>query len=436
MKPGARLSAAVDVLEEIVSRHRPASMALADWGRANRYAGSGDRSAIGTLVHDALRRKASLAAAMGEETPRALAVAAAGRAFGISAEAVTALADGLRFSLTPLSEAEKAGLARVDGDLAGVPDHVRADLPDWLASSLSRVFGERLVMEGEALARRAPVDLRTNTLKAIREKIIDAFAKAGAQAGPWTTTGVRIPAPESGARSPNVEADPAHGRGWFEVQDEASQIAAALAGAGPRMQVLDLCAGAGGKTLALGAAMRNTGQIYAYDANKHQLRPIFERLKRAGVRNAQVLQPGDEEALAKLGPRFDLVFVDAPCTGSGVWRRRPDAKWRLKPANLEQRLVEQRAVLKLAQSLVRPGGRLVYVTCSLLAEENGDQAQWLQEAYPMYTPVPFADAWKAALESTPPASADGDEVNLLLTPGRHDTDGFFVAIFQRSPDAG
>lgn len=435
MKPGARLAAAVDVLDDILSRHRPASTALADWGRASRYAGSGDRSAVGTLVYDALRRKSSLAVAMGEETPRAIAVAAVGRAFGISAEAVAALADGSRFALAPLTESEIAGLARVDGDIADAPDHVRADLPDWLASSFRRVFGERLVSEGQALAWRAPIDLRTNTLKATREKVIDAFAKAGAQAGPWTTTGVRIPAPDSGARSPNVEADPAHGRGWFEVQDEASQIAAALAGAGPRMQVLDLCAGAGGKTLALGAAMRNTGQIYAYDANKHQLRPIFERLKRAGVRNAQVLQPGDEAALVELGPRFDLVFVDAPCTGSGVWRRRPDAKWRVKPANLEQRLAEQRAVLDLAQRLVRPGGRLVYVTCSLLAQENGDQARRFRDAHPMFMPLPFADAWAASLESAPPASADGDEVNLLLTPAQHDTDGFFVAIFQRSPDA-
>src|SRR4029453_11490203 len=138
-----------------------------------------------------------------------------------------------------------------------------------------------------------------------------------------------------------------------------------------REQVLDICAGAGGKTLAMAAAMRNTGQIYAYDDDPVRLRPIFERLKRAGVRNAQVLSAGDEEALKALGARFDVVFVDAPCTGSGVWRRRPDAKWRLRQASLEARIAEQRAALDLARQLVKPGGRLVYVTCSVLPEENG-----------------------------------------------------------------
>jgi 16S rRNA (cytosine967-C5)-methyltransferase len=434
MKPGARMAAAVDILTEILERHRPAAVALADWGRASRFAGSGDRSAIGTLVYDVLRRKASLAAAMGEETPRALALAAGSRAFGISADAVAGLADGSRFALAPLSEHERAGLNQVDCECVDAPDHVRGDLPEWLAPSLGRVFGARLVAEGQALARRAPIDLRTNTLKATREKVIGAFAKSAASETPWTPTGVRIPAPEGGGRAPNVEADPAHGRGWFEVQDEGSQLAAALARAGPRMQVLDICAGAGGKTLALGAAMRNTGQIYAYDVSKYQLRPIFERLKRAGIRNAQVMTPGDEAALLALGPRFDLVFVDAPCTGSGVWRRRPDAKWRLKPANLEERLVEQRDVLSLAQRLVKPGGRLVYVTCSLLPEENGDQAGWFRESHPMYTSLPFGQAWRGALDTAPPASADGDEVNLLVTPASHDTDGFFVAIFERSAD--
>ncbi|MCK9909854.1 RsmB/NOP family class I SAM-dependent RNA methyltransferase, partial [Microbacteriaceae bacterium K1510] len=179
-------------------------------------------------------------------------------------------------------------------------------------------------------------------------------------------------APEGAAKAPHLEAETAHGKGWYEVQDEGSQIAALLAGAGPRMQVLDLCAGAGGKTLALAAGMQNTGQIYAYDSDKKQLRPIFERLKRAGARNVQVLEAGDEAALSALGPRFDLVLVDAPCTGSGTWRRKPDAKWRLKPSNIPERQEDQRRVLELGAGLTKPGGLLVYVTCSVLPEENQD----------------------------------------------------------------
>ena len=146
-------------------------------------------------------------------------------------------------------------------------------------------------------------------------------------------------------RTPNLQAEAAFQAGWFEIQDEGSQIAALLSGAGPRKQVLDLCAGAGGKTLALAALMQNTGQLYAYDADRHQLKPIFDRIKRAGVRNVQVLRAGDEAALEALGPRFDVVMADAPCTGSGTWRRRPDAKWRLKPEALAARLGEQRAGL-------------------------------------------------------------------------------------------
>jgi 16S rRNA (cytosine967-C5)-methyltransferase len=435
MKPGARIAAAVDVLSDILERHRPASVALSDWGRANRFAGSGDRSAIGNLVYDALRRKRSIAAAMQADTPRALAIGAAPRGFDVTTDAVARMADGSHHALSPLSGDEIAGLGRVDGDLADQPDCVRGDIPDWLEPSVRRVFGERLVEEGAALARRAPVDLRTNTLKATRDKVITALEGAGAFAAPWTRTGVRLPPPEGARRIPNVEADPAHGRGWFEVQDEGSQIAAALSGAGPRMQVLDLCAGAGGKTLALGAQMQNTGQLYAYDSNKHQLRPIFERIKRAGVRNAQIVQPGDREGLLALGPRFDLVFVDAPCSGSGVWRRRPDAKWRLKPSNVETRLAEQQDVLDLARQLVRPGGHIVYVTCSILPEENGDQVDRFLDRYGEFRLVPFAERWVAALGTEPPPSADGREGALLLTPASHETDGFFIATLEHTKDA-
>ena len=181
-------------------------------------------------------------------------------------------------------------------------------------------------------------------------KALDRYGAVPTQRAP---AGVRVPAPEGAGKAPHLEAETAHGKGWFEVQDEGSQIAALLAGAGPRMQVLDLCAGAGGKTLALAAAMQNTGQIYAYDADKKQLRPIFERLKRAGVRNVQVMDAGDEAALTALGPRFDLVLVDAPCTGSGTWRRKPDAKWRVKPGNIPERQAEQVRVLDLGAGLTQ-----------------------------------------------------------------------------------
>jgi 16S rRNA (cytosine967-C5)-methyltransferase len=280
---------------------------------------------------------------------------------------------------------------------------------------------------------RAPVDLRVNSLKATREKVLNALRRFDAAPARWSPLGVRVAAGKGASRSPHVEAEPAHGKGWFEVQDEGSQLATLLAGAHPRQQVIDLCAGAGGKTLALAAAMENTGQLYAYDSDRMRLRPIFERLKRAGVRNVQVLQAGDREALAKLEGKMDLVLIDAPCTGSGVWRRRPDAKWRLSPQMLEARRAEQVTVLDEGAPLVKAGGRLAYITCSVLPSENRDQVAAFLARHPEFKLLPWPDLWEAALPGVPAIpSADGSTETLQMTPLSHGTDGFFVAVMQRS----
>jgi 16S rRNA (cytosine967-C5)-methyltransferase len=205
-----------------------------------------------------------------------------------------------------------------------------------------------------------------------------------------------------------------------------------LAGAKPKQQVIDLCAGAGGKTLGLAAAMQNTGQLYAYDSDRLRLRPIFERLKRAGVRNAQVLEACNESALQPLEGKMDLVVIDAPCTGSGVWRRRPDAKWRLKPEMLETRLAEQRAVLDQGAALVKPGGRLAYITCSILPPENRGQVDAFLERHPEFKILPWWELWRAAIGTEPLPSADGLDDTLLMTPRSHGTDGFFVAVLERN----
>ena len=284
---------------------------------------------------------------------------------------MAALADGGRHAPEPLSEAELAGFRR---ELpADAPAHIRGDYPEWLAPEFERAFGARAAEQGAALARRAPVDLRVNTLKADRDKVLKALRRFEPGPTPHSPFGIRIEQAPGPGKSPHVEAEPGHGKGWYEVQDEGSQLATLLSGAKPRQQVIDLCAGAGGKTLGLAALMENTGQLYAYDADRMRLRPIFERLKRAGVRNIQVLPAGDREALAKLDGKMDLVLIDAPCTGSGVWCRRPDAKWRLSPQMLEARIKEQRTVLDEGARLVKPGGRLAYITCSVLPSENRDQ---------------------------------------------------------------
>ena len=431
MTPAARASAAIEILTDIEARKRPAAEALKDWGISHRFAGSGDRAAIGNLVFDCLRARASAAYAMGEGSPRALALRTLVTGWGMTPEEVAALADSGRHAPEPLSVAELAGLRR---ELpADVPAHIMGDYAEWLAPEFERAFGARAAEQGAALARRAPVDLRANTLKADRDKVLKALRRFEPRPTPHSPLGVRIEQAPGPGKSPHVEAEPGHGKGWYEVQDEGSQLATLLSGARPRQQILDLCAGAGGKTLALAALMENSGQLYAYDSDRMRLRPIFERLKRAGVRNVQVLPAGDREALAKLDRRMDLVLIDAPCTGSGVWRRRPDAKWRLSPQMLEARLAEQREVLDEGAGLVKPGGRLAYITCSVLPAENRDQVDGFLGRHSEFKLVPWAGLWEQALPGSPaPASADGSAETLQMTPLSHGTDGFFVAELERA----
>ena len=431
MKLSGQISAAIEVLTDIFERHRPASVALADWGRGHRFAGSRDRSVIGTLVYDALRKRASLAWRMNSETPRALCLGVIRFVWGFSPETISELCDGSQHAPSRLDDHEHLQLKADRDTVASMPDWVSADAPEWLFQELQRAFGKAAGTEGQALAERAPIDLRVNSLKAERARVLKAFQKYDAAPTPFSPAGVRIPSPSPQTKNPNVEAEAAHGKGWFELQDEASQIATFLSGAGPRFQVMDLCAGSGGKTLGLAALMQNTGQIYAYDSEKQRLRPIFERLKRAGARNVQILDAGDEVSLAGLSGRMDVVFADAPCSGSGVWRRRPDAKWRLTPAALADRIEDQRNVLNLAAPLVKPGGRLVYATCSVLPSENSDQTKWFLSRWPHFREFSWREAWDSSQLS--PAPSGQDSVNALqLSPGKHGTDGFYISLFERT----
>ena len=230
------------------------------------------------------------------------------------------------------------------------------------------------------MASRAPLDLRVNTLKAKREKVLGSTAHLGTTPTPWSPIGLRI---ELGAdaRNPGIHAEEDFIKGAIEVQDEGSQLAALLSGAKPGEQVIDLCAGAGGKTLALAAMMQGKGRLIATDHDKRQLAPIYERLSRAGVHNADVRTPkGPNDTLSDIHASADLVLIDAPCTGTGTWRRNPDAKWRMRPGALEVRLKDQIAVLDRAADLVKPGGRIAYITCSVLPQENGEQVRALYDA--------------------------------------------------------
>jgi 16S rRNA (cytosine967-C5)-methyltransferase len=408
MRDGGRLAAAISVLEDMDSRHKPVRLALKSWGEGARYAGSRDRAFVAGLVLDCLRRRRSLAWRMADETWRSISLAAVKFAWGWpDARIAAAAADG--YGPGALSEAEIEKLVSPN-PIETAPTAVRGDYPDWVDPMMARAFGDKADQEGVALAERAPVDIRVNTLKTDIERGFKALKSLGAKRIETSSTALRISPPEAAERTPPLEALPEFAKGWFEIQDLGSQIAAKAAIDIAGRQVLDFCAGGGGKTLALAAQMGNTGQLFAYDADGRRLADTQARARRAGVRNLQVRTPLRPDPLQGLESRMDLVFVDAPCTGSGVWRRHPDAKWRLSEEQLRQRMIEQDEVLTAASGYVKMGGRLIYVTCSLFCEENEDRVEaFLARS----TDFHLAERYRR------------------FTPRTNATDGFFIAELHR-----
>jgi len=430
VRAGARLQGAIEVIGDILDRHRPAGGALQDWGRAHRFAGSGDRAAIGNLVYDALRRRASIAWMMDEETPRALALGAARYGWDVSVDEIKGWFEDDKFAPDKMTDAEIAALERTD--FSGAPDWVQADVPEWIFPAFQDNFDDKAIAEGRALSQRPPTDLRVNRLKSTRDKVLAALKRFDPKPTELSQDCIRLSPSAGSGRNPNVQVEAGYQRGHFEVQDEGSQIVSQLVYAQPGEQVLDYCAGAGGKTLALAGMMEKKGQIYSYDVDRNRLSPIYERLKRAGAHNVQVRAP-DDGALDSLKGHMDRVVVDAPCTGSGVWRRRPDAKWRLTEDALHMRMAEQAEILRDASQYVRPGGFLCYITCSILPQENEGQIADFLDTDPEFELLSAGEVWEDLYGASDlkPWSADGCSVT--LTPASTNTDGFYFAVLARKP---
>ncbi|MFZ5615931.1 MAG: RsmB/NOP family class I SAM-dependent RNA methyltransferase [Pseudomonadota bacterium] len=448
MKESGRVAAAIAILEDFERRRAPLKTAIADWARNARFAGAKDRAWISGLCLDVLRRRRSLSAAMGDDSARAATLAALRALWGRSAEDIAAIAAEEPHGPGALTETEAAMLAsfpspptrRTHGptpQAGGGKLSVIADFPGWLEPSVERVFGGTVAVEMAAFAARADVDLRLNTLQASPDKALDALKTVGAVTHPFLKTAARIAAPDATDRAPAVTVIPAFNKGWVEVQDLGSQIAALVAGDVKGRQVLDLCAGGGGKTLALAALMENKGQLYAYDNDARRLQPLYERSRRAGVRNLQIINPlTDKEALDALAGKIDVVFIDAPCTGSGTWRRHPDTKWRLTADQLHRRMAEQDAALNEGARFVKPGGRIVYVTCSFLMEENEDRLAAFLKGNAAFREARTLDGIAAAGLMTEEGLAalqkcETHEGALRMTPARVGADGFFVATLER-----
>lgn len=430
MKLGGRLQAAIDVLTDIENQHTPATDALRDWGKAHRFAGSKDRSFIGNIVHDALRQKSSLGWRMGEETPRAVALGTIVYNWGVSVDDLkAAFADDVH-APKPLTPGEEAALSSGGQDLTLAPDWVRADIPEWIWPAFEANFDEHAVAEGQAMATRPPLDLRVNTIKSTQKAALKTLSEFNLVAAPIAPNALRFNAPEAEGRLPNIQPEAIFQTGGIEIQDEGSQIAALLVNAKEGESILDFCAGGGGKSLALAASMNNTGKIYAYDVDKRRLAPIYQRMLRAGATNIEVVEP-PEGNLRRLMGKMDKVLIDAPCTGAGTWRRRPDAKWRLSEDTLQMRNNQQRKVLESASEFVRDGGLLVYVTCSLLAEENEAQVYAFLEEHPEFQILSAGEVWEDAFGTDGPKPWSADGCSVTLTPASTDTDGFFFSVMEK-----
>jgi 16S rRNA (cytosine967-C5)-methyltransferase len=429
MTPAARVAAAVELLA-IIQSGGAADRQTAAFFRNRRFAGAKDRSAITEQVYAVLRRQGELAWRLEQAgagaNPRSLLIAALAEEQAV--EAVAPLFDGSRFGLASLDDGERELVAKLaaEKDVAP-PDWARGAYPEWLDGELRDRFGDAIVPEMQALLARAPVDLRVNKLKGDRADAQAALAAVGIAATPtpYSPLGLRLGERTDLARHAVFQS------GLIEPQDEGSQLVAFLVGARPRLQVVDLCAGAGGKTLALAAEMENRGQIYACDRDARRLGRLSPRLERAGVRNVQVhrLEPENDKLLAELAGKVDRVLLDVPCSGIGAWRRHPEARWQLTPAELERDRALQAALLEQAAPLVKPGGRIVYATCSLLPSENERQVQGFLGRHANFALVPASTVWPEAAGVAPP---EGCDTYLRLTPQRHGTDGFFAAILQRS----
>ena len=419
MTPAARIAAAIALLTEIdLAPRRPADAVAHDWFRDRRYIGSADRRDVSARVWGVLRAKRRLGWWLDHvglaENP-ALTVAAALLMDGWTHEGVVQTYSGGQYApqtLLPNHQGKLAALVGHTIDHPDMPQAVRLELPDWLLPHLQARFGDQLDREIAAMDGEAPLDLRVNLLKATREEAMHALQREGldvrlTRLSPW---GLRIL-----GRKP-ITSGEAFRTGLVEIQDEGSQLLANLVGAGPDMRVADYCAGAGGKTLAMAMTMQNRGHVVACDVSESRLEAAVKRLRRAGVHNVErhLLAPGDKWAKRRAGS-FDRVLVDAPCTGTGTWRRNPDARHRLAATDLAELVPKQAAILQTASALVKPGGRLVYATCSLLTEENEDQVAGFLARNPAFTAVP-----------------DGV---LTLTPRAHHTDGFFGALLERAPPA-
>lgn len=429
MKDAARLATAIDLLARIRTARIPMDNTIRDFMAARRFIGSKDRTAIVERVYRVMRGHARLGwwIAKGgmEDGSRARVLAD----FALNDRTEPALFfTGEKHAPSPLTPAEEGFAVFLAGkslDDPAMPDFVRAECPDWAEEKLRALYGPRFEENLAAMIPPAALDLRVNTLKGSVEEAMDSLARDGIKTDrtPYSPVGLRAHG------KPFMSESKAFRSGLVEIQDEGSQLIGLVSGAGPGMRVLDFCAGGGGKTLILAAMMQNKGNIVAMDNDSRRLEKGRPRYRKAGVHNVEARSLAEEQNrkwLRRQKGAMDVVLVDAPCSSSGTWRRNPDLRWTWYGPSLEEIIKMQADILDRVADKVKPGGRLVYATCSLFEEENEAQVQSFLSRHPDFAVLPLAEAW--GVPSAPPCAGP----YLRLNPAQHGTDGFFAAILARN----
>jgi 16S rRNA (cytosine967-C5)-methyltransferase len=440
MTPPARLAATIALLELVDSTPRPADATVSAYFRERRFIGSKDRAEIATAVYRAMRRRARLTwrleKAGAEATPTGLILADLLLCEGYQTIQVERLFSGQAYAPEQLSQDELGLARRLEGrtlEHPDMPEAVVAECPDWAEPELRRALGNDFAVELDALKQPAPLDLRVNPLKANREDVLERLRVdgIGAELCALSPFGIRLEG------RPAVMAHPLYKDGAIEIQDEGSQLVGLIADARPGHEVVDFCAGAGGKTLTMAASMGNKGRLIATDVLAKRLLRAKERFRRAGAHNIQTrpFEGENDPWIKRHKGSFDRVLVDAPCSGTGTWRRNPDMRWRTLGPGLSELVPLQFRLLESAARLIRPGGRLIYATCSMLPVENEDHVAAFLAAHPDFTVKPVADIWREAVWPNGNGPDAPSSPYLRLTPARHGTDGFFAAILERAETA-
>ncbi len=419
MHPTALLDLATELLRLVLKLDAPADSIVSAFFRKHRTLGPRERHGLAETAYIVLRKRPLL------QHQAQSGTGALERRLAILAWAGDQ--NLLRGAIGPNEQIWRQQVNAIDP--AGFSEKLRHNLPDWLASALRSQLGDEAFWPlVAALNEPASLDLRVNILKAKREDMLSVLNQAGLRVAPtpFSPWGIRVPG------KPALQKIDAFVRGDIEVQDEGSQLLAVLVDAKRGEMVVDFCAGAGGKTLALGASMRSTGRLYAFDTSGHRLDALKPRMARSGLSNVHPAQIAHErdERVKRLTGKIDRVLVDAPCSGLGTLRRNPDLKWRQSPQSVLELQAKQTAILASASRLVKSGGRLVYATCSLLRDENEVVAESFGAAHPDFVKLPAEEALKAAhVERVDELTQDG---YLRLWPHKHATDGFFAAVWQRA----